>query len=301
MAHGKIRVVRAVALLMVWAAAGRVAVSQTPAPSANPDTTPAAVVDAAVAYVTDYEQKLTSVLATEVSTQKLLRQLPIDPAAPKARALKSEMFFMFSPAEHEWMAVRDVSEVDGKRVENPPDLKAALSTLPFVQVVPTLKKYSSRFNLGRTVRNFGEPTLGLLVLDANHRANFSFYRRRVDRKPEAVLVTLAFVEAEPARLIHDLYGTPVLAEGELVVEAGTGRIRQTLLRAQIGTVHVELTTTYVPDARLGLLVPSVFREQYEDNVPAGVTPATAVAHRESIECEAKYTNFRRFEVNVKIR
>src|SRR6185369_10182201 len=125
----------------------------------------------------------TSILATEETSQLVLRRIPGDPAAPRSRALKSEMYFIFSPAEHEWMAVRDVTEVDGQPVTNPPDLTKAMNTLPVLQVARALKIYSSRYNIGSILRNFGEPTLSLLVLDANHRQNFGFAATRTDRKP----------------------------------------------------------------------------------------------------------------------
>jgi hypothetical protein len=295
-----IRRVSALAVVVMWATVGRVAVSQAP-PFTSPDTSTAAVVEAAVAYITEYEQQLTAVVATEISTQQILRQAPVVVGAPRSRTLKSEIFFMFSPAEHEWMAVRDVGDVDGRPVENPPDLKTALSSLPLAQVAFTLKRYSSRFNIGRIVRNFGEPTLSLLVLDSNHRANFLFDRTRVERKSDAVLVTLTFHEIGLPTLIRDLLGNRVLSEGVLVVEAGSGRVRQAVLRARMGSVQAELTTTYARDARLGLWVPAVFRESYEDGLPVGVTTSPSTAQYESMLCEAKYTNFRRFEAYGRIK
>jgi len=273
--------------------------SQSQSPDASTST--AAVVEAAAAYVAKYEQQLTSVVAMEVSTQRLLRTPSTDPGAPRTRALKSEMFFMFSPAEHEWMAVRDVNEVDGKRVENPPDLKKAIETVPLVQIARTLKSYSSRYNIGTIVRNFGEPTLSLLVLDANHRANFGFASKGVERRSGAVLVTLYFREHGSETLLRDVSGASVQSEGELVVEAMTGRIRRAVLKARLGAVQAELTTTYQPDAGLDLWVPSVFSEQYDENSSSSSVGTAYRGTLESILCEAKYSNFRRFQAFGQIK
>jgi hypothetical protein len=72
----------------------------------------------------------------------------------------------------------------------------------------------------------------------------------------------------------------------------------------IGSVTLELTTTYGPDARLGLWVPVHFRERYEEGVLAGGTARTRLENAttyEEIVCEAKYTNFRRFETTARIK
>jgi hypothetical protein len=269
------------------------------AQSPNPSTSTADVVEAAAGYIAKYEQQLTSVLATEVSTQRILRLVRSDAGVPRFRALKSEMFFMFSPAEHEWMAVRDVHEVDGKPVEDPPDLKQAMATLPLVQIARALKGYSSRYNIGTIVRNFGEPTLSLLVLDANHRANFGFARTTTERKSGVVLVTVYFRERGTATLIHDTSGAPALSQGELVIEAGTGRVRHAVLKAQMGSVWAELTTTYQPDPKLDMWVPSTFSERYDED--ARFSPTSTDRHVESIRCEATYSNFRRFEAFGRIK
>jgi len=260
------------------------------AQSRNPSTSTADVIEAATSYVAKYEQQLTSVVAMEVSTQRVLRRVPAEADATATRALTSEMFFIFSPAEHEWMAVRDVHEVDGKPVENPPDLQKTMMAGPLLQGARALKNYSSRYNLGSIVRNFGEPTLSLLVLDANHRSNFTFARTTTERKSGVTLVTVYFREHGTATLIHDISGAPVLSQGELVIEAGAGRIRHAVLKAQMGGIWAELTTTYQPDAKLDMWVPSSFSEQYDDD-----------RRVESIRCEATYSNFRRFEAFGRIK
>src|ERR671910_3468805 len=94
------------------------------------------------------------------------------------------------------MARRDVIELDGIAIDGRPDLGEALRLLPAGEVARKFKDSNSRFNLGRTYRNFNEPTLSLLVLDDEHRRRFSFDRKKVERSGDAVLVTLAFKEKE---------------------------------------------------------------------------------------------------------
>src|SRR5687768_5592947 len=174
---------------------------------------------------------------------------------PRARYMRSEIFFIFAPAEHDWMAIRDVTELDGKALSDRPDVRVALQTLPAPDVAVKFKAYNSRFNIGRISRNFNEPTLSLLVLDAHHRSRFSFERKRVERTGDTVLVTVAFTEKGTPTLIHDTKQGTVFSRGELAVETGSGRIRRAALTASIDGGSLELTTLYSPDQRLGMLVP----------------------------------------------
>ena len=70
------------------------------------------------------------------------------------------------------MAVRDVMSLDGNALGDRPDLRDAFQRLAAGDVAARFKEYNSRYNIGRTFRNFNEPTLSLLVLDERHRARF---------------------------------------------------------------------------------------------------------------------------------
>ena len=266
----------------------------------GPDTSTGAVVAAAVAYVADYQRHLTSLLADEIYTQDVITQIPPDPGMPRARRMSSEVFFMFAPGSHDWMAIRDVIAIDGRAITERPDIRTALQTLPATDAAATFKTYNSRFNLGRIYRNFNEPTLSLLVLDAKHRERFSFDRKRVEHAGDTVLVTLKFVEKESPTLIRDLKRGRVFSRGELVVEASTGRVRRAVLEATTD-VKLELTTTYSPDERLGMWVPRQFRERYERGVSPNSRTFDSRTEYEHIVCEARYTNYRRFETTVRVK
>lgn len=276
----------------------------------NPDLSTSGVVRVAAEYVKTYQEQLAFLIADEAYTQQVRTQIP-DDRGPKGRTMKSELFFMFTPADRGWMSIRDVIEVDRKPVEGRPDLRAALETLPAAQVAGTFKAYNSRFNIGRIQRNFNEPILSLLVLDARYVSNFTFDRRRVDRTADGPLVTVTFTEKTGPTLIRDLQLRPVFSKGEFVIEAATGRVRRAQLGVTIGSVTLELTTTYAPEERLGLWVPVHFRERYEEGVSLSVgarTPREAPQARldaatsyEEIVCEAKYTNYRRFEATARIK
>jgi hypothetical protein len=269
-------------------------------PSQSPDIATVEAVKAAAGYVSEYQRQLTSVVADEIYTQDVVAQ-PLDPWMPRGRRLRSEVFFMFAPADHDWMAIRDVLTVDGNTVPDRPDLRQALQMLPAVDVAARFKEFNSRYNIGRTYRNFNEPTLSLLVLDDHHRSRFAFNMKRNERAGRAAVVTLAFTEKASPTLIHDPRRGPVFSNGELVIEPVSGRIHRAMLTAKIDGGRLELTTTYSLDARLGMWVPSLFREQYEHGIRSTERSFDSGFDYESILCEARYANFRRFATSVRIK
>jgi hypothetical protein len=259
----------------------------------------AAVTSAAAAYVKAYQTQLTSVVADETYTQQILMQRPNDPAMPRQRQMTSEFFFMFAPSG-EWMGIRDVVRVDGAPVKDRRGVLDELNRLPLHEVADAFMQQNSRFNLGRTYRNFNDPTLVLQVLADAHRPRFTFERRRVDRRRAGTFVTLAFAEAPgPISLIRDLQYNLILSAGEFVVDAGSGRIHRGVLRTTVGPVRMELVTEFVPDERLDMLVPGRFRERYE----YGTRPTSFESELdyEEIACDARYSNYRRFQTSGRIK
>jgi len=282
---------------MRWAlaACGIVAMAFAQAP-ADP------LVEAASAYVAKYQEQLTSIVADERYTQHVRAQIPRDSGMPRARTTSSEIFFMYVPG-HDWMAVRDVTTIDGRPVTDGLDLKGALGKLALPDVARQFKEFNSRYNLGHIVRTFNEPTLSLLVLDARHRGRFTFTRGRSSSARGVKLQAVTFRETAGPTLIRSLEGGNVYSRGEFTLEAETGRIRRALLALEIGTVRISLSTAYEEDRRLGMLVPVRFGELYKDGAAARVRSrdVDATAPYEEIVCEAKYSNFRRFEVKAIVR
>jgi hypothetical protein len=266
----------------------------------GPDVSERAVVAAAASYVASYQTLLTSILADEAYVQRIVEQTPFDRDGPRRRETRSEVFFMFAPARHDWMTIRDVMAVDGRELRDRRDIREALRTLPPQDVAAAFRADNARHNIGRTFRNFNEPTLGLLALDDRHRARFSFDRRRVERSGGATLVTLAFAERDRPTLIRDPNGGPVFLEGEAIVEAGGGRVRRVQITGKDEHLRFDLTTVYEPDDRLQIWVPSRFHEEYERGTqpPAG---STSRVEHERILCDAVYSNFRRFDTSVRIK
>ena len=262
------------------------------------------VVDAAAKYVADYERELTSIVADEIYTQEIRRQVPPIPGAPQRRRARSEIFFMFMPMERTWMAIRDVLEIDGFSVADGPRVRDALLTLHPLEVGGRMRNANASLNIGRVVRNFNEPTLALLALDPAHKERFRFDTGKPRRVGGDTRIPVEFQERERPTLIRNMKGEPVFITGELDVEPDTGRIWRSMVRASVGPVRLELTTEYARDDRLGLILPRAFYERYEegdDSARPNPTARSGTSGYELILCEARYSNYRRFETSVRIK
>lgn len=259
----------------------------------------AAFVTAAAGYVRRYEEELTSVVARETYRQEIRVQTPRVEADPLTRTLTSEIFFMFVERQG-WMAIRDVLRLDDVPVEDRPDLRRALAELPASQVAARFKAYNARYNIGRIRRNFNEPTLALAVLSDRHRARFTFERVPPRRGDDPRVVTLAYRERTAPTLVRGLGGEHVFSNGLITLEPGTGRVTATRMALKIGSIRVDLSTTYAHEARLDMAVPVSFSEHYLDGTPPrdGRRPA---GRHEEILCEARYSDFQRFDVQTRIK
>jgi len=259
------------------------------------DDTPSVreLVASATAYVAQYQQQLTSVVADEEYTQEILEQTPRDPNMPLVRRLRSEVFFVFEPVDRQWMAIRDTILVDGRPLPYRSGARLAFESLPPAEVRQRFSRLNSQWNLGRIFRTFNEPTLALLPFDREHVSRFKFDRRTVTQTPDGMLATVAFRERERPTLIQDLALGSVFSEGEVVIDAA-GAVRRTAFRLSTKEKKIELTTEYVKHETLGMWVPSVFRERYETNRNRG-------NEHERIAAEALYSNYKRFEVLTRVK
>ena len=276
-------------LSCVVAALALAAASPRPTATAQAATAPGLedIVNATRRYVSEYENKLTLIVADESYVQRAI-EFSARQGTP-AHLLKSEMFFAFTPTTNEWLAVRDIKSVDGQSVKKGPDVGSLLASMPAKVAASIVKSYNSRYNVGYIVRNYNEPTLSLLLFDVNWHENLEFRLEHLDDDQGVSLATIAFRERSEPTLIVDLTGQPVLSSGEVTVETATGRVRRIVFRSPIDNVLSELETTYVLDKKLDTWVPATFVEHY---ISAG---------DEEVVCRATYANFRRFEVHGGIK
>lgn len=283
-AAGRASVVAAVAAIMLLPASVRV----DGQPQADYSTK--ALVASAASYVAKYQEEFKFLLADEESVQRVHSS---NGRLIQERRLKGELFLTFLPGDGEWIAVHDFKEVDGLPVEDREDVRALLQKGDVRGTAARLVEKNARFNIGRISRNFNEPTLPLLLLSQKRVRDIRFDRDRIVTENGRTRVTLRFKEGDRQSLVHNAISTePVVARGSLTLDALTGRVERTEFAIDVDNTKSLLVTEYEPDKKLNLWVPIVFRERYDD---------ARDRERQVIECESRYTNYRRFEVTGKIK
>jgi hypothetical protein len=253
---------------------------------ARVDVSERAVVAAASAYVVAYEKEVAFLVAEEISEHRVQGR---DAVGPFRRRLTSELFLTYLPADGEWIAIRDVLDVDGLPTPRHQTVRDLLIKADERSVAQQVLKANARYNLGSVERNFNEPTLPLLLLEPKRVARVRFDRRAVTREADRTLVTLSYEEPDQLPLVGGPMG-PAPSRGELVIDAATGAVRRTLFTLRKRDIRVRLETFYEFNERLKLWLPSVFHEHYERT---GDT-------REVTTVESRYSNYRRYETSGRI-
>lgn len=278
--------------LLVFAAIGA-AVTAVPViagQSSQPYLSVRTLVDKASQYVAGYQKEFAFLVADEVVEQRTNQ-----PAAGELdrRITRGELYLTYLVAERRWIAVRDVSEVDGRPVTDREDLAALLRRSSIATVAPRIITQNARYNLGKIVRNFNEPTIALLVLGIPRVSQFRFSIENVDRRSASLtLVTLTFREFEEPTLVRSDGGGPVFATGEITIEAETGRVRRTRFVVKDGSTIADLTTMFEANEAVGMWVPVWLDERYTSRRDGKEELTTS---------KARYTNYRKFAVEGSLR
>ena len=258
----------------------------------RPDTSPRAVVTAAMAYVTTYQKDFAFLIADERYTQT---RLTPEGKPYEERTMNGEMFLTYVAADRDWIAVHDVAEVNGRPVADREDLRQLLQQGAELRgITQKVAARNASFNIGHVFRNFNEPTMALRVLDHEPLQNFSFERRRVVVTADgyATLVTLEFRERGRPTIVRGERQRNLESRGEMTIEAATGRVRRTVFEVADGPLRARLETVYEFEPRLDLWVPTTFSERYDLSRPG---------EKETVLCEATYTNYRRFVTSGRIK
>jgi hypothetical protein len=249
------------------------------------------VLDRAGQYVVRYGESLATVVADEDYTQTLM---PKSGDVSRERVLHSEIAFVKLAGSTEWQGFRDVLVVNGRPVQGGGGRlervlrDAPLAVLPQVRL---LAAESARYNLGSLHRDFNVPTTVLQFIHPEHQHRFRFSKKgeepagSAEGSSEPVWV-IEFRERSRGTLIRSTGGRDVPVHGRLWIVPGDGRIVRSVFAAD--AFKTEISVTWSHDSHLDLWVPSEMRERYQDQDAAEITGS------------ARYSNYRRFDVTVRI-
>ena len=267
-----------------------------PGPDPGPDPSDE-VLRRAAAYVAQFERTFSAAIWRERYQQenRVPRRFNSSGATfstiAARRQLDSELLFVWLPQARSWITVRDVMAVDGKpRPAGDRRLQALLAG-PAVSVdqLSALAAENGRFNIGKIVRTFNEPTLALLFLDEHYRRRFTFAKGEPQTADGRRAATYSFVErGSPTVIRNENRDIPV--RGTLWIEATTGQVLRTALELSdpSGRLRGRMTVRYGPHPNFDVLVPVEMRETY------------AASSGESVTAVAIYSEFRRFETAGRI-
>ena len=243
----------------------------------------------AQSYVALYEDhELSTVIARERYHQQLIGG---EGAIRRERTLLSDYLLLQLPDE-DWVAVRDVYEVDGTTVADRAGRLKMLFAGPqdqLAQRVMKLAEETGALNLGDQYRRtLNLPTFALRILRPANRKRVRFEKAREEQVGGIAAWVVAFRETKGPTVTATPEGADVPAHGHFWVAPEEG----TVLRSEMivgGTRQVAaratITVTYARDLSLGFWLPSEMRERYE-------TPRRK--RNDIVTALATYSDFRRF-------
>lgn len=267
--------------------------------AAPPQPSLKVVLHRAADYVQQFEQTFASIVTDEIYDQEVKPSSGVPVTAwtfgkAERRHIRSEMLFIRLPGQGlTWISARNVLEVDGQPVEDSHDrLERAIKgdAAGLAARLLSVADEGARFNIGRIERNFNDPILPLLFLDAEFQPRFKFKLESDEDVGGVQARKIAFKETERPTVIREVGGKDLDTSGAVWVRANGEAV---VVRTQVGARNSRMSFTirvdYSRDQKLDMWIPSRMEEHYK--YPKA---------DEQIDCVAEYTNARRFETSGRI-
>ena len=255
-------------------------------PMQQPDLN--AVMQRAAAYVSSYEAALGNLIATEEYVQTWTNGRN---ARIAQRRTHSDVLLI--QVGSEWSALRKVTRVDGLKVKtDDKSFAEAFEDSPAnnSKRLIQMKTESTAYNLGNILREINLPTFALKVLRANEIEHFNFEKSATEKINGVSTWAVHFAERGLRTLVRGDRGERLYSTGTLWIDPLTGRVLKTEFIVENPyaepAVKARTVVNYSRGKVTDLLVPKSMQEHYE-------------SRGTSIDCLADYSDFRRFEVDVK--
>jgi hypothetical protein len=254
--------------------------------SAAPQDVPLeTLLDRLGAYIDTYERDLSAVVSEEHYTQETTGGNSLWPAS---RILRSEFLLTKAGADSsEWVAFRDVFEVDGKPVQDRSDRLVQLFLKPSgdaLDQVNRIVKESAKHNLGWVTRTINVPTMVLVFGKRDQQARSQFRRGGRTQVGDVDAREVRFTERGMPRVVR----TPdnAAAQGTFWIDEANGRVLRTEMKISTGSTSLVIGVSYAREPKLDMWLPVLMTERYS-------TPRQPI-----ITGRAVYQNFRKFDVTV---
>lgn len=280
------RGVQQAALCAALCVAALISTAALPRQTAPSSPAPTAALAALDAYLTEYEPQLSALVADERFVQQIPYSGPYNPALNLDRLLLSEMAFLRLPGDGAWLGHRRVHRANGKVVSDV-DPRALVALFgegsdAAMEAARAIVETSSAHHLGLP-RTVNVPTLPLELVHPRRRSAFEVEDAGIDRKVRRLVFRergaggivrfggLGFLHATVTVWVEP---GGAVRRGDVALAAPTGRP---------ATLRVDFEWHDV----LKMLVPVRMRETFVSSRGPGVG-------------DARYSNFRRFEVAARL-
>jgi len=281
----------------------------------------AVVLQRAGAYVTEFQQRLSGIVAEERYVQdvtafnKRRRNCTShpDPTGLSCGSimdkslrttLKSDLLVVRVPGATRWAEFRDVFEADGNAVRDREERLTRLflgqDPVSAREQLGRILEANARFNIGDIERNINTPMFALQFLEPSNQKRFKF-SRSANRKPDTFAQPEApsgafrastevwvvdYQETAPETLVRTGDRRDFPMRGRFWIEPATGRVMMSEIVARNKRVNATIDVSYQSQPLVGMSVPIEMREEYKDRSGTHITG------------NATYGRFRQFTVNV---
>jgi hypothetical protein len=222
-----------------------------------------AILGRATMYVSTFLDKFSNVV-----TEERYRQAVRSPSRVGAdrREMRSDLIVIKDGTPFGWTVLRDVFEVDGKPVRDREERLTKIVTQPSADAraqAARIADESARYNIGPGVRTTNTPEMSILFLQKSLQPRFTFRLGERDPSMGDQIWIVEFREQGRPTLIRGDKDSDLPAFGRFWIDASTGQVRQSEINLRPPAARWIVTTTFEPDARLGIAVPIEMREYYQ--------------------------------------
>ena len=249
-----------------------------PAAAQGPDT------EQLLALGTGFARTFFDGLANVVAEERYVQET----TSPRARrVLRSDFYMVRYPGADEWLAFRDVFEVDGKplgpRADRMMHLFASPPDDPLARAAEIARE-GARYNI-RDIGTVNNPLFAIAMLQPKYSRRFRFTAAGLDGEAGPRVHVLRFEEWLTPTLLRGSSNNDIPTGGRIWIDDRTGQVVRTELEVGQARVPVRVVTTFAFDEELGTHVPAEMRDRYPDSLG-------------EIRGVATYGGFRRFQVRT---
>jgi hypothetical protein len=245
------------------------------------------LLDLASTYLFDFVERFSNVVAEEKYVQTWSTNSGVMMAR---RELRSDFLLTKPKNAAAWMTFRDVFEVDGAAVRDQEERLVELFLKPSpkaAEEISVIAVESARYNIGNIQRTINQPLFGLILLQRSNQNRFTYSVDKNDKDVGRNVWIVQYKESARPTYVRGSSGKDLPARGRVWIDSVNGHVMKTELLLEDNFQKAELTSTFRPDERFGISVPTEMKEQYSIKGNGG-----------KIQGVATYQRFRRFEVRL---